>query len=112
MIGSNDPVFTLTLDSSNKSGDQMELAMAQYLRDRGYTVGPPNEHWETVAAFCARVGIRAGHFRRALDHVSAPAVLTHRGPTGRVLQLLSTPVFDAFCRRNKPQTGTTKENKK
>lgn len=74
---------------------------ASYLGERGYSVVAPHETWETPSKFCQRVGIRVGHFRRALDHPAAPHILTHRSRTDRVLNLLSTPLFDAFCRRNK-----------
>lgn len=100
MIGSNQTLFTLTLDSSNKSGDQMELAMAQYLRDRGYAVTAPNQVWEKRADFCRRLKISHSHFRRCLTTPHRPDVLVYPSLV-RVQEILSNQQFDAFVLRNK-----------
>ncbi len=91
--------FTLTLESATQA--EIDEKLIEHLQERGYSVTQPNENWETPSVFCRRLGLNPGHFRHALDHVSAPHILTHRGPTGRVPQLLSTATFDTFCLRNK-----------
>ncbi len=92
--------FTLTLETATQA--EIDAKLIAHIEARGYSVSNPHDNWETPGAFCRRLGLNVGHFRRALDHSAAPRVLTHRGPTGRVLQFLSTPAFDTFCLRNKP----------
>ena len=99
----NDPAFRVVLETDSKASEAvLESWAVSFLRERGYDVAAPNETWETLSQFCERLGISPNNVRaRFIDNPIAPKILTHRGLTGRILQILSNAAFDAFCLKNK-----------
>lgn len=88
--------FTLSLECPTT--EALNDAMIAHLQGQGYHVDPPGKKWEKPAEFCARVGLKIGHFREKVEHPCAPFRLTNRGKSGRVLEILSNRAFDEFCR--------------
>jgi hypothetical protein len=91
--------FFLSLDAPNDKA-LFEWAK-QYLEESGYSVRPPGERWENVTAFCRRLHIHTETLRRASEHPQRPNAVIHRGPSGRILELLTNADFDAFVLRHK-----------
>ena len=86
------------------SQEDIDRKFIEYLRDRGYHVAEPNEAWETLAEFMRRNRLRKNEsFHAALTAWEARGhkILRLVGKSGRIIELLSNPAFDAFCRRNK-----------
>lgn len=97
-------LFTLTLEAPDQG--MINLKLVAYLRDQGYHVADPNDTWETITQFLRRNGLRKYEsFHRALRAYEGRGNKIYRrvGKTGRIIELLSNPAFDAFCRRNKPR---------
>jgi hypothetical protein len=90
---------SLAIEAPNHS---MLLAWAiKHLEEHGYSVRPPNERWENVTNYCRRLHIHTETLRRAAEHPQRPNVVIHRGPSGRILELLTNADFDAFVLRHK-----------
>lgn len=90
----------LTLDVTAESEEIMATEFARYLKDRGWHVAPPHEHWEALGKFIERVGLR-GHdaFYRRFDEwtkrgQSIPLLKKNK----RLMGLLSNSSFDAYCK--------------
>jgi hypothetical protein len=89
-------------DASDAIDKLRELWAIKFLRERGYDVARANEHWEKTNAFCWRLKIHTETLRRALLKSVRPTVLVRRGEkTGRIMEILSNPAFEAFLTRNK-----------
>lgn len=83
------------------SEDALSTWAIKFLHDRGYSVQPAHEQWETITAFLKRLGIHSQTLNRALAQPHHPNVLIHRGKRNRIIEILSNPDFDAFLLRNK-----------
>ncbi len=94
--------FQLILESASQA--EIDAKLIEHLRERGYSVSHPHETWEKPYLFLDRIGrcrnfpLRASirEWRRR-----GGTVLVLDGLSGRVIELLSNPAFEAFCRRNK-----------
>ncbi len=101
--------ITQTLTLRGLDGESLDLAMAQALAQRGYTVFPPGVYgrmvegkWETPGKLSARLGIHAGSLRRRMDRPDCPKPKAENlGLHGRRVSLISTPELDEFLTRNK-----------
>lgn len=91
--------ISLSIDAPNEKA-LFDWAV-KHLEERGYSVRPPNEKWETGSDFCRRLRIHSQTFKRAADHPQRPNVIIFCGQSGRILELLSNPDFDAFVLRYK-----------
>lgn len=95
-------VFMLTLEAPTQ--EAIDAHFIKHLRALGYHVSAPNEHWETLSSFMRRIGLRKSEsFHESLRawEERGNKIFRRVGPTGRIIELLSNPKFDAFCRRNK-----------
>ena len=97
--------FKATLDISGKSEDFVTEYCIQHLKQRGYNFTEPNEEWETPTEFMARVKLkRWSSFHRDVRiwlGRGGTLLLRRSSPGGRrIMELLSNPGFDTFCRRN------------
>lgn len=72
-----------------------------HLEERGYSIRPPNEKWETPSELCGRLHVHTETLRRNLEHEDRPNVIIRHGPSGRVLEVLTNADFDEFVIRNK-----------
>jgi hypothetical protein len=85
-----------------------ELAMIAfaktYLKERGYSVSPPNAKWEKTGEWRHRLKL---NWRTSLNDLieqwqgRGHHIPVSRGPTGRLKELLSNKAFDEFCVRFK-----------
>jgi uncharacterized protein with von Willebrand factor type A (vWA) domain len=94
--------FTLTLEAATQ--DEINARMAAHLRDQGYHVAEPHDTWETLTRFMRRIGLhKSESFHESLRawEERGNKIFRRAGPSGRLIELLSNPAFDAFCRRNK-----------
>lgn len=94
--------FLLTLEALTQA--EIDAKLIAHLRDQGYNVSAPKETWEKPREFLDRIGRNRNFPLRASIrewHRRGGTVLSLDGVTGRVIELLSNPAFDAFCRRNK-----------
>lgn len=97
----SDPVgFHLQLDVTGNSEAVVTEFCIGHLRERGYAVAPPNEKWETMKEFLARLDTSWSNFRRCLADPRRPHVLIHPSAR-RVSEILSNAAFDAFVKRHK-----------
>lgn len=91
--------FTLQIEAPDETA--LEKWAIAHLEERGFSVARPHENWETVRAFCKRLRITYMTFARNKIRPGAPNVVTRNGHTGRVIEILSNPAFDAFITANK-----------
>ena len=96
--------FKVTLDVTAESEEHITGWAVSHLQRLGYHVAAPNEKWETPTELMRRIGLSKSETLHASIKVWAGRgrpVPTHRTATGRLMELVSNPDFDAFCRRNK-----------
>ena len=94
--------FHLTLTAPTEAA--INDAMIARLREQGYNVTPAGAQWERPGEFLDRIGRCRNFPLRATIRAwreRGGTVLSLDGLSGRVLELLSNPEFDAFCKRNK-----------
>lgn len=101
-------VVSLAITGSN---DETLRAWAiKFLEEKGWSVRPPNERWEKVTDYCKRLRIHSETLRRAAERPERPSAIIIRGTSGRILELLSNPDFDAFVTRHKGRLKVDNRN--
>jgi len=96
---------SLAITGSNE--ETLRAWAIKLLEAQGWSVRPPNERWEKVTDYCKRLRIHSETLRRAAERPERPIAIIIRGASGRILELLSNPDFDAFVTRHK---GRLKED--
>lgn len=107
ITGESTAALTAEVLAIPAAAEAVEAWAIAFLREREFVIARHSD-WETPAEFIARIGCSIMTFnRRATDPRNAHLFVAHRGPSGRrILQLSSTPEFDALCRdqRRHPDT--------
>lgn len=102
---SDEVQYKITLDLTAKSESLFTDLCVAHLRERGFNVTEPNEQWETLGAFMRRVGLRRNESfhesLRAWEERGHNIFRRNGKSSNRIIELLSNPAFDAFCRRYK-----------
>ena len=93
--------FEATFNVTGESEEHVTAFCVAHLRERGFDVAPANQEWEQMNEFCRRLKIHHMTFYRAMEQPDRPNVLVKRGATGRFVEILSNPAFDAFVTRRK-----------
>lgn len=76
--------------------EQMIEKTKAWLKLHGYGIYRLGE-WEAPRVFCERVGISPSTLARKMKSRKCPEVEVERGPSGRLLRILSNPAFEQFC---------------
>jgi hypothetical protein len=97
--GVDDVRVSLIVEGSTE--EALEQWARKFLQGRGFSVAAPHENWETVKQFCARLRITYQTLPRNMARPACPSVLVRRGPTGRLVELLSNEQFDNFITEHK-----------
>lgn len=79
-----------------------------WLNLHGYGIHPLGE-WEPPTALCTRLGISSSTLARKMKSGKCPKVKVDRGPSGRLLALISNPAFDKFCNAKEAKTNISRE---
>jgi hypothetical protein len=101
------PEFRVTLDISADNEEVVEPWAVKFLTDRGFNVTAPHSKWESLTAFCRRVGVHTSTVDRKLrpwdgrPNVSIQRSTKVGTKKPRILAILSNPDFDAYCVANK-----------
>lgn len=93
--------FDVTMRVTAPTEDHVTDYCITHLKARGYTVIKTTEQKETLAQFVKRLDICHETFYRSLDQPDCPQIEIRRGGKGRIIWLISNPVFDEFVTRNK-----------
>jgi hypothetical protein len=109
----SEPTVKVTIEiEAAKEAAVTEFAI-KFLRDRGYSVTPPNEQWETAREFNQRVGVGKTAIRRALKRPGCPNVFINWGRhfrEKRIVGICSNADFDAFVKRFKRRKTIMKKH--
>jgi hypothetical protein len=92
---------TISLAIKGTNEETLRAWAIKFLEGQGWSVRPPNERWEKVNDYCKRLRIHSQTLSRAAARPERPNAIIIRGGSGRILELLSNPDFDAFVTRHK-----------
>lgn len=88
----------ITLAATTEDG--LQAVAKEYLEERGFLVTKWLD-WETPGQICNRLGIGVQTLERRLRKPHRPPVEVIRHPGGRLAQICSNELFDAFLLEGK-----------